>query len=276
MVANDHMVLVHLHKTAGSFVTELLLRMVPGSWRVGYHFPAEMIPGTHRHLPVLGTVRNPWDFYVSYFFFQDGLVKGAAERARGWSEADVERMIAEGHDPRNGIDVLFDWASADGSRDFRETTRAILSLGRDGAALDDLLERMPVDLNRRGRSTPWEVGEGFRGMNVRAADLEKIRGTGRGLLSFLFHHLYDAAPSAQFLASETLRAGLVDWLRGVGVPVTPAMVEFVQRGERVNASKHDRSGAYYDADLAMLVAETDGEFARRFGYAAPALDGPLP
>jgi hypothetical protein len=273
MVANDHMVLVHLHKTAGSFVTELLLRMVPGSRRVGYHFPAEMIPAEHRHLPVLGTVRNPWDFYVSYFFFQDGLVKGAAERARGWSPADVETMIAEGHDPRNGIDVLFDWASADGARDFRQTTRAILSLGRDNAALDDLLERMPLELNRRGRGTPWEVGEGFRGMNIRVEDLERVRGTGRGLLSFLFHHLYDAAPGAHFLKSETLRAELLDWLRGVGVPVTPEMVEFVQRGERVNASKHDRATAYYDASLSNLVADSDGEFASRFGYVAPALDG---
>ncbi len=42
---------------------------VSGANPVGYHYPYSMLPPGHSDLPVLGMVRNPWDWYVSWYAF---------------------------------------------------------------------------------------------------------------------------------------------------------------------------------------------------------------
>jgi hypothetical protein len=39
---------------------------------VGYHFPCADIPAEASDLPVVGIVRNPWDWYVSWYAFNNG------------------------------------------------------------------------------------------------------------------------------------------------------------------------------------------------------------
>jgi hypothetical protein len=70
MIATDRFVFLHLHKSGGTFVNECLLRFVPGARQLGYHLPRAMIPSELRQLPVLGVVRNPWSYYVSWYAFQ--------------------------------------------------------------------------------------------------------------------------------------------------------------------------------------------------------------
>ncbi len=70
MIATDHIVFLHLHKSGGTFVNEGLLRFVPEARIVGYHLPRHLIPRSLAHLPVVGLVRNPWSYYVSWYSFQ--------------------------------------------------------------------------------------------------------------------------------------------------------------------------------------------------------------
>lgn len=65
---------VHLHvpKTGGSFFTHLVENYAPPEWEakvIRHHPDADMIPDTHRHLPIWGMVRSPWSFYVSWYHF---------------------------------------------------------------------------------------------------------------------------------------------------------------------------------------------------------------
>src|SRR5690348_2702699 len=71
MIVCDRFVFIHLHKSGGTFVNQLLLQCVPSARQIGYHLPYRELPEEHRYLPVLGTVRNPWDYYVSWYFFQN-------------------------------------------------------------------------------------------------------------------------------------------------------------------------------------------------------------
>ena len=70
MIVTPRFVFLHLHKSGGTFVNACLMQHVAGAQQIGYHLPRTMIPDTHRHLPVLGFVRSPWSYYVSWFSFQ--------------------------------------------------------------------------------------------------------------------------------------------------------------------------------------------------------------
>ena len=44
MIATGRFVFLHLHRSGGTFVNEWLLRFVPGTRLIGYHFPRSLIP----------------------------------------------------------------------------------------------------------------------------------------------------------------------------------------------------------------------------------------
>jgi hypothetical protein len=265
MIITEYFTFVHLHKSGGSFISSFLLSFLPSARCIGYHYPLAVLPAEYRDLPVLGSVRNPWDVYVSYYFFQLELLEKARERNAMMSPRELEAWTAAGNDPFNGVDVLFEEMSKGGSLSFSATTRRILQLGVDSALLDQLLDKMPTTFDRRGRSTPPQV-EGFRGMNVRADDLTTIRSTGQGLYSFLFRHLYGNARDIHFLRMESLREDLLAYLSIQGIKVTSEMESFVRRSDRVNTSRHRPYASYYDQELAALVRKRDSGTAQLFGY----------
>ena len=46
----------------------MILEHVPGARMHQYHGHLSDLPEKYRHLPVIGFVRNPWDWYVSMYF----------------------------------------------------------------------------------------------------------------------------------------------------------------------------------------------------------------
>ncbi len=266
MIATDSFVFVHLHKCGGSFVTEALLRFVPGARRVGYHYPLALLPERYRGLPVLGVVRNPWDFYVSYHWFQAGLYERAAARNAALSPAQLEAMVATGDDPWNGIDVVFEELTDRGALPFAEACRRYAGFSADPALFERVAARLPRHIDHRAHGEPVQRGEAFRGMNLRREDLEPFRGKRLGLCSLLFAHLYGDAAEVELLRQENLREALLDWLSDHGVDVSQAMRAFIADGAPVNTSRHDQSVAYYDSELAACVRDADAQLIRRFQY----------
>src|SRR5437879_4149254 len=65
MIVTDKFVFVHLPRSGGTFVSEVIRKFFPSAHEIGYHLPRTLLPAEYSHLPVLGAVRNPWDFYVS-------------------------------------------------------------------------------------------------------------------------------------------------------------------------------------------------------------------
>ena len=264
MIVTDRFVFVHLHKAGGSFITEFLLRFFPESYRVGYHYPHHMIPETHRHLPRLGSVRNPWDFYVSYHHFQRGLLDRANERNAAMGTDELAAFVAKGNDPLNGIDILWQVLTDDGQGGLERCLPKLTNLGQD-PQFDAVSAELPIGLNRR-TSTSNVQRDGFRGMNVLKSDWEAIRGNHQGLFTFLFHHMYGDGSGFEFLKMESLRDDLLAYLPTVDVTVTDEMRSFIQGSARVNASKHNDYRTYYTEALVNCVHEGDGALADRFGY----------
>ncbi len=98
MIACPYFVFLHLSKSGGTFINRLLMDEFDESIKLGYHLPYCKIPDVLRSLPVLGSVRNPWDYYVSWFHFQDRIRKSVvwevfSENGRLGFERTLFRML---------------------------------------------------------------------------------------------------------------------------------------------------------------------------------------
>jgi hypothetical protein len=71
MILTNRFVVLHMPKTGGVFLEHVCEEHLPATWLVNHalhrHARWEEIPDAYRELPVFYAVRNPWDWYVSWF-----------------------------------------------------------------------------------------------------------------------------------------------------------------------------------------------------------------
>jgi hypothetical protein len=231
MIATSHFVFLHLHKSGGTFVNDCLLSCLNDALLLGYHLPRRMIPPPCAHLPVLGLVRSPWSYYVSWYAFQSA---------------------------RPRPNVLFTSLSEDGRLGFGATIRNMLELGIRDDLLDALLARLPA-------------AYGDRGLNLPRSALEPIRGSGLGFFTYLYRYLFDGpGEPARIARMESLREDLPALVAATGHPGSTVMRQAILERAPLNASRHEACAHYYDARLRELVARRDAELIDRYGYRCDA------
>ena len=231
MLVTDHFVYLHLHKSGGTFVNEVLLRHVPGARMLGYPLPRSHIPPQYRHLPLLGFVRNPWSYYVSWYHFQLSL-------------------------PRQNH--LFRCVSDDGRLGFGDTIRRLVTLGSDDELLDRVAAGLPQDF----------VGHG---LNLPSWALAPLRGSGLGFYSFLYHHIYGGeggSGSAPLYVgrTESLREDFFAFLKTIRYDPSRILNNYLLDKEVSNKSPHGKYAEYFDQPLRDLVWERDRQLIEMFGY----------
>ena len=226
MIVTDKLLFLHLHKSGGTFVNALLMNCVPGARHIGYHFPYREVPAMYRDRPVLGTVRSPWAYYVSWYHFQ------------------LTR-------PKQNI--LFLLCSDGGRLGFKETIANLLGLSEDEARLGLLEKGLPEHYAKAG-------------LNLTKASVGELREWGQGFYSFLFHRLYAGADKPTILKSEALRDELRLALTDLGELPNDCAEQFLAESPPLNVSQHDAPASYFDDMLAELVAQRDGTVVDRFGY----------
>ncbi|HKT32331.1 MAG TPA: hypothetical protein VJS89_07560 [Gammaproteobacteria bacterium] len=232
MIATQRFLFVHLHKTGGQFVNRVLLRYLPDAHAIGYHLPRSAAPPELRALPVIGFVRNPWDWYVSWYAF---------------NLAQPQR------------NPIFRAVSTDGRLDFKHTLINMLHLG---------CERSRVLRTRIGAALP-ETREGNLGSGITRADLLGYEDESRGYFTWLWRYMFFLGRRADSLHAgrmENLRMDLLDALRAVGQPVTSELHDAVLNNPPVNTSARRDYRTCYDAELRALVAARDAELVGTYGY----------
>ena len=228
LLITDKFVFLHFPRAGGTFVSEVIMKFFPSAREIGYHLPRELIPQEYSHLPILGVVRNPWEFYVSWY-----------EHVR----------------PRNTASILFSWLSDTGKLDFLETTRNALNLGTNNERLDVLINMLPEHVDYSTRNIP----------NITKDSMRKVRGTGVGYYTFRFNQLFGNPDDVHFCRLDSLREDLVAFFDSIGV-TTAELHDYVLGLEKKNTSEHPRATAYYTSDLAELVRIRDRKLIDRFAF----------
>ncbi len=270
MFISDELIFLQLQKTAGTHIAALLSQHLDGRMK-GKHGPLDFDPGGRL---VTGSVRNPWDWYVSLWAYGcgaqggvQGLLKGSrlqtSRRIAGkaWRQPVLWGGALQDLWHHAGRDVSF-WrdcyADPHDPQAFRRWLLAILSpsgrrlLGADYA------------------SRPLVGCAGF--YTYRLLSVFTPVAQWRAQANTIKHHadiaaFFETHVAVQaFIRNEQLEADLAQVFARIGRPDVTAEI---LAGDRINASSRGRAAQYYDDETRALVAQSDPFLIEHFGYGPP-------
>ena len=233
MIVTEQFVFVHMHKTGGQTINNILSRCLKFHDVVGYHYPYSLLPEQFSQLPLVGFVRNPWDWYVSWYAFN-------------------RRPEA-----RN---ALFAVCSDGGKADFKTSVTNLIQLGDDSATSqryrDALVSVLPKTLR------------GNRGVGLTKDCISNFVDSDTAYYSWLFNRMYGAASSENIHIGkfENLQTDLVRILTTLNVPEVLNIERALARAQHANSSNHSHYSQYYDSELRELISRKDRRVIEPFGY----------
>ncbi|MEM7433454.1 MAG: hypothetical protein AAF351_16135 [Pseudomonadota bacterium] len=235
MIVTDHFVYIHTSRTGGTFLNRLIMNQVPGARMIQYHGCLRDLPAQFAELPVIGFVRNPYDWYVSMFY-----------------------------DYRRKQQYVFQVLSDMGERDFDDTVTRFLNLGDGSDDSQSLLQRLAA-------AAPREIRRQKPGRRelpgLIARDFEQYTDN-IGYFSWLFRRMYatDRSHDVRIGRFENLRDEARRLFEETGTPVTARIDAYLNQAQPMNSSPRPTDTVYSDA-LAGLIAERDSELIKTYGYA---------
>jgi len=232
MLATPEFLFIHLHKTGGQFVNRLLLQHYPQARAVGYHLPRSEAPAELKRLPAFAFMRNPWDWYVSWYTFNATTPQ------------------------RNPI---FRAVSEQGSADFHDTIHNLLHLGHplQSAMREEIALALPADR------------EGNQGSGITRQVMRGFTDPDAGYLSWLTRYMCFSGGSPAGLRMghmERLRDDLPRLIESCGGSVSTELAGAIATAPVVNASPRRDYRGYYDQELRELVAERDWAIVESYNY----------
>ena len=233
MITTDQFVFIHMHKTGGQTLNEIISRTFPEHEFVGYHYPRSAVPAKYAHLPVIGLVRNPWDWYVSWYAFNN--------------RPDTDNS-------------LFDVVSENGKLDFHQTISNLAQLGSPSPNSKrrraELEQRLPESL------------ENNRGVGLSKADIRSFQEEDLGYYSWLFGRMFGDRNEGQVIVGkfENLEVDVLRIVDQLGIAHHDVLRSELNRRERRNVSLHSHYSHYYDGALRDLVARKEAALIEEFGY----------
>jgi hypothetical protein len=236
MIVTDHFVYIHTSRTGGTFLNKLIIEHVPGARMLQYHGHLRDLPEDFSQLPVIGFVRNPWDWYVSMFF-----------------------------DYRRKQQYVYRIVSEDGVLGFEATVSRLLRLGDNSAQskslLGELVKVAPQAINTRIRARrhlPGLTSEHFANFPEDC-----------GYYSWLFQLMFESKRAHQIHIGrfEKLRDEAKRLLTITGTPITTDIDAYISEAGALNSSPRPMQYAGgYSPELKQLVADKERYLIDRFDY----------
>lgn len=233
MIVTDKFVFVHMHKTGGQALNDVIRRCIPGHRDIGYHYPLGEVPAESAHLPIVGIIRNPWDWYVSWYAFN---------------------RRPQINNP------LFNVVSDSGLLNFKSTVKNLVNLGADSAMgkryRGDLVRLLPERL------------DGNKGAGLTRDSIEGFVSDDTGYYSWLAERMLgDIAGENTFIGHfENLQEDFLATMRTLAVPETEYLAAELDQQSRKNVSHHSHYSHYYDDELRDLVGQKERALIDRFEY----------
>jgi hypothetical protein len=186
MLITKHFTFLHIPKTGGSFIVDVCHRDLPAEWLVPNelhpHSRYDQVPPELRDRPVFCYVRNPWDWYVSWYHYM------------------IKHPPREPHSRTRT--PLWYCAFDSGRSDFREaTTRALTGRGFDNRGhLRTVPLMRQLDVDHYTALHLLMTGDGLSDGTIEVGRFERLSDD---FLAFLERH--DVPVSATFV--EAIRTG---------------------------------------------------------------------
>lgn len=233
MIITERFVFIHMHKTGGQTLNNVISRCVENHESVGYHFPRREIPERAASLPVVGMVRNPWSWYVSWYFFN----------RRPDSQNPLFSVVSDG-----------------GRKDFATTVQNLINLG---SASDDSRQHREKLISVLPETLDFNRGVGLIKDDVRGFCSDSL-----GYFSWLFDRMIglDRDDNTFVGRVENLQDDFLGIMERLGVAEAAAIGKSLTQSERKNSSRHSHYSHYYDDELCQLVADKEHSLIEQFGY----------
>ena len=236
MIVTDNFVFIHTSRTGGTFLNRLILKHVPGAQMLRYHGHLGDLPDQYSHLPVIGFVRNPWDWYVSMYF--DYRRKGQY----------IYKIVSDG-----------------GRLGFEETVSRFVNLGDKSDCSRNLLRKLrqaapsAIEQQRRDhRQVPGLTSAHFE------SSAENC-----GYYSWLFQLMFGSGRAHRILIGrfENFIEEAKRLLIITGTPISQDIEDYIADTGPLNSSRRpiDYAGGY-SSELRDLVAARDRYLIERFDY----------
>ncbi|MBQ4800950.1 aspartyl/asparaginyl beta-hydroxylase domain-containing protein [Pseudoalteromonas sp. MMG006] len=236
MITTNCFVFIHMHKTGGQLLNGVIKNCFLEHQEIGYHFPHKYIPKSHKDLPVIGAVRNPWDWYVSWYAFN-------------------RSMFELG----NGS-TLFLVVSHGGTASADETIYNLACLADDNSRSkimrDALYSVLPDSL------------EGNKGIGLCKDDITSLSQSGKGYYSWLFERMLGADNNAkkQIIRFESLIDDFIQIMEKNGVACIDELRKSLQRSGKVNKSLRSHYSSYYNTQLKEVIEIKEQTLISQFSY----------
>jgi hypothetical protein len=236
MLITKHFIFIHMQKTGGVFFRRLFEDNLPPDWivrepKIGAHAGRDRIPPEYAHLPAITFIRNPWDWYVSWYHWET-------------------QYLGSGERPEPEVDT-HPWSTllGRGAFDFGEAVTRACTRREGRRPWEVVMQAWDVDLltalygiksghNPPGAELPPEVA-GRMPPGVGAIDVGRFEHLRDDLLSFLERH---------------------------DIPAPAELVQAVRTSPPRHGSRRDAYMQYYDEELRELVARNARHVIAEHGY----------
>lgn len=281
MFISEPLIFVELHKTGGSHIGRCLRTILDGHQQ-GKH---NIVPANLHHRFILGSIRNPWDWYVSLWGFGcDGNGSVYHRTTRRFDVNYYWRQINK--------EMGANWLSpGQYGRQFLADVNKPVSLWRasykDSADPEGFRAWLKMILNPARR---FDIGEGF-GFSPLAQR--------NGLLTYRYFKLFTNLGGKLYqnstlsngitlsdlwtthnitnfiIRNESLEEDLIEALRYANVPLTDDNIALIEQGKvkKTNTSTRKETGFYYDQETIQLVQDRESFIIEQYGYTPPPLSG---
>ena len=279
MFVSEQLVFVELHKTGGTHIGRWLQDLVGGQ-QVGKHNRA---PKELWDRFIIGSVRNPWDWYVSLWSYGckgEGSVRYQTTRgfSAGYCWGQLGAEMGKKH-----LTPIDWWRQFQGERG--KPVESWRSCYNDVENPDNFRRWLKILLSPERR---FDCGEGF-GFSPLSQSFGLMSYRYLKLFSSLGSQLYkdDRLSSYEGLSeivdsnlivkhiirNESLESDFLDALMMAGVVISDENKLLLMAGKnnKINASSHHPTAFYYDDETVGLVEKKERLIIERHGYKAPEI-----
>jgi len=237
MIVTPNLVFVHVPRTGGTFVRKTLeghLAVDPNAPSLATHAPYRDLDRRFRDRPGFYVVRNPWDWYVSWYHY----------------------LLARGP-------VLANTPVPTSKKEVPPSKKLLEKRARLRAK-----QATWTEVFGSGRASFREVVTGACSGTISLVEAEDLHESGLDLYSYFVWDLTerDAEPgNLEVVRYESLRSSLQGFLERRGFR-EKCLHDAIAHDPPLNASDHRSYRSYYDAELRDLVQHRAGALIERHGY----------